>query len=134
MVAFQGGKTIAEAVLRTAGEPAQVRLTADRTSLRADGQDLAFVTVETVDGNGQANPNADHLVSFAVAGPGTIAAVGNGDMTSEEPYQGNRRKLFHGKALVVVRSPRTAGTLILTASAPGLKEAVIRIVSRPPGR
>jgi beta-galactosidase len=129
-VALQGGKPVAEAVLRTVGEPMRVRLTADRASLRANGQDLAFVTVEAVDANGQPHPNADHPVSFRLKGPGTIAAVGSGDLNNEEPYQGNRRKLFHGKALVVVRTRRTAGALALTASAPGLKQATIQLASR----
>ena len=133
-VALQGGKAIAEAVLRTAAEPARVRLTADRTSIRADGQDLSFVTVEAVDATGQPHPNADHQVSFNLKGPGTIAAVGSADMTSEEPYQGGRRKLFHGRALAVVRASRTAGALTLTATAPGLKAATIQIASRLPGR
>ena len=129
-VALQGGKPVAEAVLRTVGEPMRIRLTADRASLRANGQDLAFVTVEAVDANGQPHPNADHPVSFRLKGPGTIAAVGSGDLNNEEPYQGNRRKLFHGKALVVVRTRRTAGALALTASAPGLEEATIQLASR----
>jgi len=107
-----------------------LRLTADRASLRANGQDLAFVTVEAVDAGGQPHPNAEHQVSFSLKGPGTIAAVGSGDMNNEEPYRGNRRKLFHGKALVVIRTRRTAGALILAATAPGLKEATIQVVSR----
>jgi beta-galactosidase len=110
-------------------DPVKVRLTADRTSLRADGQDLSFITAEVVDANGQPHPNAEHQVTFSLQGPGAIAAVGNGDMVSEEPYQGNQRKLFHGKALVVVRTSRKGGALVLTASAPGLKEAAIRIRS-----
>jgi beta-galactosidase len=129
-VAVAGGKPVAEAVLRTAGEPAGVRLTADRTSLRANGQDLSFVTVEAVDGHGQPDPNAEHQVTFSLKGPGAIAAVGSGDMTSEDPYRSDRRKLFHGKALVVVRTSRTAGALILTASAPGLKGHSIQLASR----
>jgi beta-galactosidase len=130
VVAIQGGKPLAETVLRTVGEPVRVRLTADRTQLRANGQDLAFVTVEVVDANGQPHPNAEHQVTFTLRGPGSVAAVGSGDMTSEEPYLGNQRKLFHGKALVVVRTSRTAGALILTASAPGLKEDAVQIASR----
>jgi beta-galactosidase len=105
-------------------------LTADRTQLSANGQDLAFVTVEAVDANGQPHPNAEYQVTFTLKGPGTVAAVGSGDMTSEEPYQGNQRRLFHGKALVVVRTSRTAGALTLTASAPGLKEDAVQIASR----
>ena len=126
-VALQGGKAIAETVLRTAAEPARIRLIADRTSLRADGQDLCFVGVEAVDAHGAPHPNAGHQVTFTIHGPGTIAGVGNGDMTSEEPYQGTQRKLFHGKALAVVRTSTTAGALTVTASAPGLKAATLNI-------
>jgi beta-galactosidase len=128
--AIQGGKTIAESVLRTAGDPVQIRLTADQKSLRADGQGLAFITVEAVDAQGQPHPNADHPVTFSLKGPGRIASVGNADLTSEEPYQGSRRKLFHGKGLVVVRSSRAAGTLTMTATASGLKGGSIQLVSR----
>lgn len=128
-VGMQGGKAVAETTLRTAGEAARLRLTADRARLRADGQDLCFLTVEAVDANGQTHPNADHRVSFRLEGPGVIAAVGNGDMRSEEPYQGNQRRLFHGRALVVVRASANAGAFRLTASAPGLKDAAIRFHS-----
>jgi beta-galactosidase len=131
-VALQGGKAIAETVLRTAGEPAQIRLTADRTSLRADGQDLSFITVEALDASGQPHPNADHELTFDLKGPGKIAAVGSGDLTSEEPYQGNRRKLFQGRALVVVRASRTAGSITLTATVAGLKPGTVNIrLARP---
>jgi beta-galactosidase len=133
-VALKAGKPIAECVLRTVGEPVRVRLTPDRTQLRANGQDLSFITVEVVDRAGQPHPNAEHPVTFALKGPGSIIAVGNADMMSEEPYQGSQRKLSHGRALVVLRSSRTAGALRLTATAPGLKEAAIQIVAGAPGQ
>jgi beta-galactosidase len=129
-VAVQDGKTIGESVLRTAGAPVRVRLTPDRTSLRADGQDLSFIIVEVLDAKGQPHPHADPQISFTLAGAGAIAAVGNADMNSEEPYRGMQRKLFQGKALVVVRSARTPGTITITAAAPGLQQAAVRIVSR----
>jgi beta-galactosidase len=128
-VAIQGGKPIAESILKTVGEPIQIRLTADRKLLRADGQDLSFITVEAIDAHGQPNPNADHPVTFSLKGPGMIAAVGNADLTSEEPYQGSQRKLFRGRGLVVVRSLRTAGAFTMTASAPGLQGGSIRLAS-----
>jgi beta-galactosidase len=129
-VAVQDGRAIAESVLKTAGEPVQIRLTADRKSLRADGQDLSFITVEAVDAHGQRYPNADHSVTFALQGRGIIAAVGNADLTSEEPYRGNHRKLFQGRALLVVRSSRTAGAITISANATGLKGGSIQLVSR----
>jgi beta-galactosidase len=126
-VALRDGKAIAETTLRTAGEPAQLRLTADRASLQSSGQDLSFVTVEALDARGESHPNADHMVTFRLEGPGTIAAVGNGDLTSEEAYRGDRRKLFRGKALAVVRTSRNPGALVLTVTAPGLKSATLRL-------
>ncbi len=130
-VGVQGGKPVAEVVLRTVGEAVLIRLTPDRVTLRADRQDLSFITVEAVDKSAQPLPNAAHAVTFNLSGPGVIAAVGNGDSTSEEMYQGNQLKLFNGKALVVVRVSRTPGTIRLTASAPRLKPATISLQSRP---
>lgn len=95
--------------------------------MRADGQDLAFFTVEAVDAQGQIQPNADHKVQFAIVGPGTIAAVGNGDGKSNERYQGDQRALFNGRALVVVRTSRTPGSIHLTASVPGLNPAAATV-------
>ena len=83
-----------------------------------------------MDAQGQADPNADHATTFALTGPGSIAAVSNADLMSEELYQGTQRKLFRGKALVVVRSGRTAGSLTLTATAAGLKPAVARLTTK----
>ena len=133
-VALEKGQSMAETVLRTAGEPQRIRLTADRTAMTADGQDLCFVTVEALDAKGQPHPNADHLVTISLKGPAAIAAVGNADLTSEEPYRGSERKLFQGKALVVVRTSRTAGAISLTASAPGLKPATVNLTAAPAKR
>jgi len=129
-VAIVGGKPIAESVLRTVGDPVRVRLTADRTALLANGQDLSFVTVQAVDAEGLPHPNTDYKISFQITGPGTIAGVGNADMMSEEPYQGTSRKLFHGRALAIVRSSRTAGAITLTASAEGLRDGVVHLMTR----
>jgi beta-galactosidase len=129
--AVQDGKTIAETVLRTASEPAQLRLTADRAALRADGQDLSFVRVEALDANGYPHPAAEHLVAFSLKGPGILAGVGNADLRSEEPYHASQRKLFRGKALAVVRTSRAAGEITLTATAPGLKPATLTVSSAP---
>lgn len=92
-VALRGGNAIAETALRGAGEPVQVRLTADRTSLRADGQDLSFIEVEAVDAKGDVHPNAEHQVTFTLKGAGIIAGVGSGDMQSDEPYQAYERRV-----------------------------------------
>jgi len=129
-VGVSGGRTVAESVLTTVEEPTQLRLTADRATLRADGQDLSFITVEAMDARGRVQPNADQTVQFEIDGPGLIAAVGNGDGASDAPYQGSRRKLFHGRALVVIRMSTTPGTVHIKASAPGLTAAGQSIVAQ----
>lgn len=122
-VGMKGDRIVAESVLTTAGEPTRLRLTPDRAVVSADGQDLSFIAVEALDAKGRIQPNADQMVEFKISGPGVIAAVGNGDGTGDAPYQGNQRRLFRGRALVVVRTSRTPGIVQITASAPGLTAA-----------
>ncbi|MFE7899296.1 glycoside hydrolase family 2 TIM barrel-domain containing protein [Streptomyces sp. NPDC057424] len=119
-VARRGGKVVATDVLRTAGAPHAIRLTADRKSLAADGRSLVFVTAEVVDRHGVVVPGAEHLLSFEVAG-GSLAGLDNGRQESAERYQASTRTAFHGKALAIVRSGTEAGTLKVTARADGLR-------------
>jgi beta-galactosidase len=129
-VGMRGERAVAESVLTTAGKPARLRLTADRNVLQADGQDLSFVTVEALDSQGALEPNADQEVQFAISGPGAIAAVGNGDGQDPARYQGDRRKLYQGRALVVVRTIRQAGDIHVTATTPGLSEGATDIQTK----
>jgi beta-galactosidase len=129
-VGLRGDREVAESVLATAGDPVRLRLTADRTTVLADGQDLSFVTVEAVDVKGRLQPNADQEIEFNITGPGVIAAVGNGDGRDAASYQGNRRKLYQGRALAVVRTSKMDGTIQLTATTSGLSETVVTIHSK----
>jgi beta-galactosidase len=124
-VGFEDGERVAEAELETVDEAESIRLTPDREALEATFGDLAFITVEVVDGAGRVDPNADHTVFFTVQGPGSIAAVGSGNPVSEESYRGHQRKAFQGRCLVVVKTDGTPGTLRLRAQADGLDEAEI---------
>ena len=130
-VGIRGDHPVAESVLTTAGKAEALRLNADRTVLQADGQDLAFVTVEAVDSAGRWQPDAEQQVHFSISGPGTIIAVGNGDAQSAESYQGDHRALFQGRALVVIRTSREAGAIRLTAEAEGLGKAEVQVEARP---
>ncbi|MFO7956232.1 MAG: DUF4982 domain-containing protein, partial [Candidatus Brocadiia bacterium] len=78
-VGYRGGREVAVHTLRTATEPARLRLTPDRGRIAADGYDLSFVTVEVLDDTGMPHPNAENLVRFSISGPGEIVGVGNGD-------------------------------------------------------
>jgi beta-galactosidase len=129
-VGVKGDRVVAESILTTTGKAARLRMTADRTTVQADGQDLSFVTVEALDSEGRFQPNADQELQFAINGPGVIAAVGNGDGRDTDRYQGNGRKLFQGRALVVVRTSKDVGPILLTASAQGLSNADLTIQAK----
>lgn len=126
------GKVVAEQEIRTAGEPAQIRLTPDRSTIQADGKDLSFVTVEIVDKDGNLCPNAENDVTFAVEGAGFIAGVDNGSPISMEKFKDNHRKAFYGKCLVVVQNNGADGNIKLTATAEGLGKTTQGIKTKHP--
>src|SRR4029079_17707768 len=102
----------------------------DRAVIKADGRDLAFVTVRVVDTDGRVVPRANATVKFKVDGPGEIVATDNGDPTSFEPFQAHERKAFNGLCLVIVRAKHGApGKLTLTATSDLLKTATISLKS-----
>ncbi|MFJ6080245.1 glycoside hydrolase family 2 TIM barrel-domain containing protein [Streptomyces sp. NPDC092369] len=119
-VARSGGRAVATDVLRTAGPPHAVRLTADRKSLAADGRSLLFVTADVVDAHGVVVPDAEHLITFDVQG-GSLAGLDNGREESAERYQATTRTAFHGKALAIVRAGTRSGSLKVAARAEGLR-------------
>jgi beta-galactosidase len=125
-----GGKEILTREVKTAGKPAKLIVTADRSSINADGIDLSFVTVEVVDANGVTVPDADNLVKFQIEGSGAIVGVDNGDPVSHESFKAPQRKAFHGKCLVVVQSGETSGIVKLTASSEGLPATTIEITTK----
>ncbi|MDK1346765.1 glycoside hydrolase family 2 TIM barrel-domain containing protein [Streptomyces sp. 378] len=119
-VARRDGKVVATDVLRTAGAPHAIRLTADRKAVAADGRSLVFVTAEVVDRRGVVVPDAEHLLSFEVAN-GSLAGLDNGRQESAERYRASTRTAFHGKALAIVRSGTSPGAVKVTARADGLR-------------
>lgn len=129
-VAYNGQKQAATSVLQTAGAPEQIRLTADRTTISADNQDLSYITAELLDANGVRHPKAENLVKFELEGPGTIVGVGNANPKSPESYQQPQRKVWQGRCLVIVKSAENAGDIVLKATADGLRPAEIAITSK----
>lgn len=110
------GAVIGEDVRKTAGEPSQIVLDADRNSCKADGEDLVFVTVSLADRDGVFVPDADDQLTFVVEGNGTFEAVCNGDATSLEVFTEPTMKLFSGQLVVILRPSAKAGSMTLTVS------------------
>lgn len=127
-IAYKEGKAIGETLVKTAGEPNIVKLTPDRSTINANGNDLAYVLVEALDKDGNLCPLADNLINFTIEGPGEIAAVGNGDPQSLDPYVANYRKLFYGKAMLIIRSKENeTGEIEIKATSNGIKAALTTI-------
>lgn len=131
VVGYDGdGRAVAERVVRTAGKPYALRLDCPRTSLTADGDDLAYVTVSVVDRNGTPCPDDSRLVRFRVDGAGTYRAAANGDPTSLDLFHLPQMHLFSGKCTAILRAGDRPGTVTLTATAPGLRAARLAIPVR----
>lgn len=109
----QGNKA-GEKTVKTAGKPAKLQLTADRSTIAADGCDLAFITVSLTDKNGTLCPDADHSLEFTVTGAASFNSVCNGDATSLEVFTEPTMRLFHGQLVVVVQASTAPGKATLT--------------------
>ena len=102
---------------RTTGTPVALRLTPDRSVIDADGYDLSYVTVEALDADGRAVPDATDMLHFSVAGEGELVGIDNGNAADTLCLKGADKALFAGKALAVVRSIKgSPGTATLTVS------------------
>ena len=126
-VARNGGPTVATDELHTAGKAAKIVLTADQARLTPQFDDVCYVTASITDADGVPVPSAEDLVTFQLAGPGVIAAVDNGDIASQEPFQATQRHAFEGRCIAILRAKATGGPITLTASAPGLTSATVMI-------
>lgn len=111
----------------TAGKAARLKAEEDRDSIRADGNDLCYVTVQVTDENGNLVPDADNRVSFKVEGDGELVGVDNGWTTDHDSYQSSNRRAFNGKLVAIVRSTREAGEFTLTASSAGLEGSSVTV-------
>ena len=112
---------VATKEIRTTGEPYRIRLTPDRSSIKADGKDLSYLLVEVLDKDGKLCPWAENQVTFTVSGSGFNAGVDNGSPISLERFKDDKRKAFYGKAMLIVQNDGTEGPVTVTATSPGLK-------------
>jgi beta-galactosidase len=124
-VGKKDGKVVCAHELKTAGAPAKIILFPDRNKLRADGEDVSNVEVNLVDAAGVLVPKSDRLIKFEVTGPATLIGVDNGDLNSDESYQGAQRTTRRGRCLAILRTTRKAGRVGFTATAEGVSAATV---------
>ena len=109
------GKVVIVEKRETTGDPVAIKVTADRTEINADGDDVAVLKVEVLDKQGRTIPTAHNMISFRVTGEGALIGVGNGDPNCQESDKDPKRSLFNGLAQVIVQSTRTPGTITVEA-------------------
>ncbi len=129
-VSRKNGKVVLTQEIKTAGRPAKIILSADRNIIKANGDDLSFVTVKIVDKEGNLVPDANNLIQFDIKGAGFIAGVDNGCQTDLSSFKANNKKAFNGLALAVLQSTRKVGVITLTARAAGLPQSSIIVSSK----
>ena len=130
VVAFdENGNPVAEKEVHTAGKPHHMELSADRTTIKADGSDLCYVTVTIVDKEGNACPLASNQLKFKVTGEGKFKVVCNGDATSLEMFHLPTMKAFSGKLVVTLQSSEKPGTINLEVTGKGLIKSKLSMKS-----
>lgn len=130
VVAYKNGKIWAEDIVRTANEPAQLKIETEDKVIKADGKDLAFITVKVVDSKNNICPLADNLIKFSIEGPGEIVATDNGNPADFTSFPSHQRCAFNGLALVIVRSIKDKeGIIRIKAESELLKSSTIEIKS-----
>lgn len=125
---FADGSECSE-VLHTPSDPAAVVLTSDKETLLADGRDIAFVEISTVDVNGIPVGNARNRIRVEVSGAGRLVGLDNGDSTDYDSYKGDNRRLFSGKLIAMIESTLEPGEITVRAYSEGLENAELRLVS-----
>jgi len=125
---YDNGKETASQTIKTVGKPAAIRLTADRSVIRASRNDLAYIKTEVVDADGNVIPYADDVkVKFEISGQGKLAGVGNGSPTDLASFQQPERKTYQGVCLAIVRPKTTPGKINIKATDEGLKACSLEV-------
>jgi beta-galactosidase len=128
-IGYEGKKQVTTAELYTASEATQIKLSADVSKIKSDGQDLCYITVELLDKEGNRNPGAENLISFEVEGPATIAGTGNANPVSLESFQSPGHHAWQGRCMVILKSDTIPGKITLKAASAGLKGGMLTIES-----
>ena len=113
------GKVVLTDKRETTGPAATIRLTADRTEINADGEDVGVIKVEGLDKDGRLVPIANNRIAFKITGNGALIGVGNGDPNCQESDKAPKRSLFNGLAQVIVQATKESGEIQIEAHKDG---------------
>lgn len=117
--------------VKTFGEATSLSATADRTTIKADGYDLSYITIDVLDANGDLVADAQNLVRASVSGNGKLLAMDNGHQVDHEPYDSGKRKALSGKLIAIVQSTKNAGDFTLNLTSEGLSPTSVTVTTTP---
>ncbi len=126
-VGKNGGKIVADFELKTAGKPAKIVLSADKTNIANDWNDVVFVTATVVDDKGVVVPSANNLIEFTATGAGSIVAVDSADNADHDPFQATKRKAFQGTCEALIKANKASGQIRVSATSAGLTNNKVAI-------
>lgn len=130
---WRNGQPWAETAVQTTGPGVRLKLTPDKQTVRADGDDLVFVRISVVDAQGREVPDAEPVIRCQLEGAGRIVATDNGDPTCLIAFHETERPAFNGLLLAIVKPERDSrGRLRLNVSAPGLEGAKLSLRVKKP--
>ncbi len=125
---IEGDSEVGASTLTSAGKPVAIRLVADQPTIKADPNDLAYVGVEVIDQDGNVVPSLDDTeITYQLTRNATLAGVGNGNPTDLSSFQQNRKKVYQGRGLAILRPTGRKGVVKLIATANGLKAGQAQI-------
>ena len=123
----ESGQELETVMLSTTGRPTAIRLTPDKTTFTADGQDLVYVIAEAVDADGRVVPDAEVPVSFSANGSASVKASGSANLTTTDSYCSPDTKTWKGRAMVILKADKKKGGATLKATSSGLKGATLKL-------
>lgn len=126
-IAYKNGKKVASESVSTASDPAGVKLSVDKKTIKANKRDVIHVVADIVDAKGHFMPIANNLIKFEVTGPYKLIGVENGDILDIDPNKSLDRKAFMGKVLLMLQATDHCGTLTIKANSKGLKSSKISV-------
>jgi beta-galactosidase len=128
--AYKGDKVAMTTKRETTGAATRLVMSADRSEVRGDGEDVAMFAVAVHDAQGRVVPITDNEVTFRVTGAGKLLGTGNGDPTNQESDKGTSRKAFSGYCMAIVQSAKQTGKITVEATSPGLAPTTVTIAAK----
>lgn len=121
--------TVGRSMVTTTGTEAKLQASVDRTEISADGKDLAYITIDVTDSDGNIVPDASNNVRFDVKGDGVLVGVDNGRSSDHQSFQDDNRNAFSGSLVAIVQSTKNAGSFTVTATSDGLQATSISVTT-----